>query len=166
MRRCLDERELVAFHAGDRSDAAREHLESCLICARKYRDLQGEMETLLTALRRSPMAAGASRGRADIPIWRRGVRWALAASVVVAAFAGGRITGLTTSDRVALTADASAKGLGRQIVMADAGARTPASYGLYIDDLMDVDATDNQRSSDQSGGDNQDSQIDEDSGAF
>jgi hypothetical protein len=167
MRRCLEERELVAFHAGDRSDADREHLESCLVCARNYRDLQGDMETLLTALRRSPIANDVLHVRAGVPIWRRGARWALAASVVVVAFAGGRITGLTKSEQAAPAAEAPVNGLGNQIAMADAGARTPAGYGLYIDDLMDSDAADkDQQLADQGGADNQDSQTDDDSGAF
>ena len=167
MRRCLEEKELVAFHAGDRSDAEREHLESCLVCARKYRDLQGDMETLLTALRRSPIATDTPRVRSGVLIWRRGARWALAASVVAVAFASGRITGLTKSEQAAPAGGASANGLVNQIAMADAGGRTPAGYGLYIDDLMDSDVADkDQQPADQGGADNQESQTEDDSGAF
>jgi hypothetical protein len=154
----------VAFHAGDGSDAEREHLESCLACARTYRNLQGDMETLLTALRRSPISGAAASVDLGTPDWRRGMRLALAASVVVAAFAGGRITGLPTSDQAAVTAGGPAGGLGDQIAMAGDGARTPAGYGLYIDDLMDSDAGErDQQPAGQSDGDNQ---VDEDSGAF
>jgi hypothetical protein len=162
MRRCLNDRELVMFHAGDGSEADREHLESCLGCARKYRALQSDMESLLAGFRRPPTAHAAANAGAGLAMWPRGVRWALAASVVVAAFAGGRITGLTTPE--AQMAKASANGLGNQIAMADAGPSTPASYGLYIDDLMDSDASDqDQQTVDQ--GDTG-SQTDGDSGAF
>lgn len=163
MSRCLDERELVMFHAGDGSSVQHEHLETCLGCARKYRELQSEMETLVAALRRAPQARGAGRvshGEVRLP---RTLRWALAASVVIAAFAGGRMMGLSTSAPPMLTATASSHLQGGQLVMAD-GELTPASYGLYINDLMDADAADqNQQAADQG---DADSQMDPDSGAF
>lgn len=164
MRRCLNDRELVACHAGDGLEADREHLESCLGCARKYRELQGDLATLLAALHQAPLTLGADATAHRMEAWPRGVRWALAASVVIAAFAGGRISGLTTPESVIRPVAVHIVS-GDQIAMADnVRAATPAIYGLYIDDLIGVEGSDqDQQGADQDGGD---SQMEEDSGAF
>jgi hypothetical protein len=164
MKRCLDDQGLVACHAGDGSEADHEHLESCLGCARKYRELQGDLATLISALRQPPLTSRAAAAATRTAAWPRGLRLALAASVVIAAFAGGRITGLTTPEAVIRPVAVRTAG-GDQIAMADnVGAGSPAGYGLYIDDLIGFEGSDqDQQGADQDGGDNQ---VDEDSSAF
>jgi hypothetical protein len=164
MKQCLNDRELVIFHSGDGSDEVRAHVESCLACARKYRELQGDMETLVSALRHPPVAASARYGSSGAKLWPRAMRWALAASMVAAAFVGGRFTGISTMGQ-AIPVTATVQNIpADQIAMTqNVGASTPAGYGLYIDDLMGSDSNDQDQAADQ---DDSDAATDTDSNAF
>ena len=87
---------------------------------------------------------------------------------MIAAFVCGRLTGITVGRR-AVSVVASASNLRqaplRQVAMVDSGsADAPATYGVYIDDLMGTDASDQS----QTAADEQDSdeQVDTDTGEF
>jgi hypothetical protein len=147
------------FHSGDGTPEDREHLESCLGCARKYRELQNDMDTLLTTLRRPPVAIAARRAPGNLTTSPR-FRWALAASMMIAAFAGGRFSSLTSAKNSSVSV-IDQKSRPTQIVMADnADTNAPASYGLFIDDLIASGSSDDANEQDP------DSHIDSDSDAF
>lgn len=164
MKRCLNEKELVTIHAGDGSNPARTHLESCLTCARRYRDLQGDMETLIAALRRPRPRSVGLRGLTLTSPWRRGLGWSLAASAIVVAFVCGRVTGVAApgiavhpsfSTTVA-SVPSSPRTSATQVAMTDSnGIEAPAAYGLYIDDLMGSDAGDQGQTVDEQDTDDQ-----------
>jgi hypothetical protein len=164
MRRCLNEKELLMVHAGDGAVSEREHLECCLSCARRYRELQADMEKLVTALRHPPVAQKARHSSGGGMLWPRGIRWALAASVVLAAFAGGRMSGLSGIRAAASASGTSRDAASGQVAMADVRADTPAGYGLYIDDLVGPDSSDQDQPTDSPG--YVDGQLDSDSAAF
>jgi hypothetical protein len=173
MKRCLNEKELVTVHARDGSNEARIHLESCLSCARKYRDLQGDMEMLVAALRQPrPNSVRPRVSGATIP-WPRGLGWSLAASAMVAAFVCGRVTGFSTSGTVihpsftpAVASDPSSPEMpATQVAMTDSeDSEAPAAYGLYINNLMGSDAGDQGQVA--SDGQDTDDQADVDVGGF
>ena len=157
MKRCLNEKELLAVHAGEGSNEARSHLESCLSCAREYRVLQGDMETLITALKQPGPYAIRPRALAFPSAWPRGLGWSLAASAVVAAFVCGRVTGLDATGSAfrssfspaVASIQSSPRRSGTQVAMVDGeGSQAPAAYGLYIDDLMDSDVSDQGQATD------------------
>jgi hypothetical protein len=165
MKRCLNEKELVTLHAGvDDSSEARIHLESCLNCARRYRDLQGEMETLIAVLRQPRPYSIRPRSLTSAIPWSRGLGWSLAASAIVAAFVFGRVTGAGTQDTVIRAhfspaptgVSSSPQTSSAQVAMADGdGVAAPAAYGLYIDDLMGSDTGDQGQAADEHGPDDQ-----------
>lgn len=164
MKRCLNDKELVIVHAGDGSNEARTHLESCLNCARKYRDLQSDMETLVAKLRQTRPRSVRPRVLTLTSPWPRGLGWSLAASAMVAAFVCGRVTGDTVpgtafhpsfSPAVA-SVPSSPRASATQVAMADReGVEAPAAYGLYIDDLMGSDAGDQSQTADEQDTDDQ-----------
>ena len=164
MKRCLNEKELITVHAGDGSSETRTHLESCLTCARKYRDLQGDMETLIAVLRQPRPRSVQARGISLTSPWLRGLGWSLAASAMVAAFVCGRVTRVTTPGVTVLPTVATAvasvpispRTSATQVAMADSnGSEAPAAYGLYIDDLMGSDVGDQGQTADEQDTDDQ-----------
>lgn len=163
MKRCLNDKELVAAHAGDGPDEVRLHLESCLSCTRRYRALQGDLETLIAALRQAPPLMLRPRGLVAAIPWSRGLGWSLAASVIVGAFVCGRMTGISTPSVVVrptvVNVPVSAPASEAQVAMVE-DSNAPAAYGLYLDDLMGSDAStqsqtaaDGQDTGDQADGD-------------
>jgi hypothetical protein len=168
MRECLNDKELLTVHAGDGSDHARVHLETCLSCARRYRNLDTDLQSLVAVLRQSPPAAARSRVIAATIPWSRGLGWSLAASAMIAAFVCGRLTGITVASRAGPVM-ASASNLRqaplRQVAMVDGeGADAPATYGIYIDDLMGPDASDQAQTV--ADGQDTDEQVDTDTDEF
>jgi len=146
MRKCLDDKELLVVHAGDDSGAARLHLETCLGCARRYRELDSDLQSLVAALQQPPPTAARTGVMATTIPWSRGLGWSLAASAIIAAFLGGRMTGVTVAGP-AVPVAASVSNLQeaplRQVGLVDGeDADAPAAYGIYIDDLMGADASD------------------------
>jgi hypothetical protein len=168
MRECLNDKELLTVHAGDGSDHARVHLETCLSCARRYRNLDSDLQSLIAALRQSPPAAPRSRVIAATIPWSRGLGWSLAASAMIAAFVCGRLTGITVAGR-GVPVIASASNLRqaplRQVAMVDGGGTdAPATYGIYIDELMGPDASDQGQTV--ADGQDTDEQVDTDTDEF
>jgi hypothetical protein len=164
MKRCLNEKELVAVHAGDGSGEARTHLESCLSCARKYRELHSDMEMLIAVLRQPRPRSVRPAGLTLTSPWPRGLGWSLAASAMVAAFVCGRATrvtvpGIAVHPPVSTTAasvPSSPRTSVTQVAMADNnGTEAPAAYGLYIDDLMGSDVGDQGQTADEQDTDDQ-----------
>jgi hypothetical protein len=164
MKRCLEDKELVNVHAGDGSREDRIHLESCLNCARRYRDLQGDLEAVIAVLRQPRPHALRPRSLTSTTFWPRGLGWSLAAMAIVAAFVCGRVTGASTPGEtnrarfspIVTSAPASPLTSGTQVAMADGkGIGAPAAYGLYIDDLMGSDAGDQGLTADEQGTDDQ-----------
>ncbi|MGA2408873.1 MAG: hypothetical protein ABSG46_00590 [Candidatus Binataceae bacterium] len=167
MNQCLSEKELLTLHAGEGSGDSRAHLEICLSCARNFRKLDSDLSDLLAVLKR-PAPFPSQRPAVRVSEWTRGLRWSLAASAIVAAFMCGRLTGLpmpaSTVAVLSTTPRTNPGEVGQMVIAANGGAIVPASYGLYIDDLMGSDATDQeQQAADDQDGDNF---IDADSGAF
>jgi hypothetical protein len=166
MRDCLNDKELLTVHAGDGSDHARMHLETCLACARKYRSLDSDLQSLVAALRQPPPTRARARVMGATIPWSRGLGWSLAASAMIAAFVFGRLTGITAgSHKVPVVASASnlRQAPLRQVAMVNSGgADAPATYGIYIDDLMGTDASDQG----QADGQDSDQQVDTDTDEF
>jgi hypothetical protein len=140
MNRCLSDRTLLMLHEGEEElQGEREHLERCADCDRRYRRLVDDLARLVTILNEpAPVQHLAPR------VTGRQLRWGLAAAAVVTAFICGRITsgsvGGQSSGLEQLSAQAAlSPATAGSIEMA---ALTPASYGIYIDDLMSPDGSD------------------------
>lgn len=123
MRNCLVEKSLWSLHEGEGSAGDRAHLDECLNCTRRYRQLTDDLKEIVAVLKQPPPARVAQTWMA-----RSALRWSLAAAVVVFAFLLGRMT--TAEDRSDSIAMNQA---GTQIAATDYAA---ASYGLYIDTLI------------------------------
>src|SRR5262245_2599411 len=87
MKNCLSEKSLLLLHQGEGSVAERAHLESCLDCARRYRQLVDDIKEVVTILKQPPTTHAVR-----VPRMYAWVRWSLAAAVVAIAFLLGRMT--------------------------------------------------------------------------
>ena len=129
MKNCLNERTLMSLHDGEGSAEERAHVESCLNCARRYRQLTDDIKDVVTILRQAPSLSVARK-----PAAYPGLRWSLAAGLVMGAFLLGRMTtagtlrlshgGNMRPDQVA----SAAQGPGQ--------AGVGSGYGLYIESLI------------------------------
>ena len=142
MKNCLSDNALVALDSDDGSEKERDHLESCLNCARRYRELSSDLETIVAVLKQ-PAPALIQRPRLISP--RLG--WSLAAAAIVLAFVCGRITafgGNGAADAVSPSAYDSADSSESPIQWQEASnsAVGPASFALYISDLLAQDEGD------------------------
>jgi hypothetical protein len=142
MNRCLSDKVLLMLHEGEELGREREHLEHCADCDRRYQRLVNDLEEIVTILN-EPVPAQARAPR----VTGQRARWGLAFAAVVTAFLCGRLTvgsigQLGSSEQaVAPTVvafDGSDDGLGATV----GAILTPASYGLYVDDLMSADDND------------------------
>src|SRR5215472_3515571 len=132
MKNCLSERSLLLLHDGEGSVAERAHLESCLDCARRYRQLVDDIKEVVTILKQPP-PTHTSYG----PRMYSWVRWSLAAAVVAVAFLLGR---MTTAGVLGNSSFHTRAASGTQVASAGrppAGANGIApGYALYIDSLI------------------------------
>lgn len=127
MKNCLNEDTLQLLHDGEGSSEERAHLESCLNCARRFRLLADDIDDVISVLKQPPPPTARKS-----PAYS-GLRWSLAAAVVMGAFLLGRMTtaGTLNFHLHARSSDqlASAK---QQVAQAGVGP----SYGLYIENLI------------------------------
>jgi len=145
MERCLSEKALVLLHSDEGSESDRAHLESCLSCARRYRELSNELGTIVAALKQPPPPL-IPRHRFAYP--RLG--WSLAAAAMVLAFVCGRMTAFGVGSQSGVGFEPSAEPDSAEqgepsiawVEASNAGIAAPASYGLYIDDLLAQDEPD------------------------
>ncbi len=145
MERCLSEEALLLVHGEEGSESERAHLDGCLSCARRYRRLAHEHDEIVAALKQPAPPLTASRRFSY-----SGRRWSLAAAAIVLAFLCGRLTnfGVSNPSSVSLEqpSDPDSAGQVEQSIQwleaNNAGIAAPASYGLYIDDLMGQDESD------------------------
>lgn len=145
MERCLSEEALVLLHSGEGSESDRAHLESCLSCARQYRELSNQLGTIVAALKQPPPPL-IPRHRFAYP--RLG--WSLAAAAMVLAFVCGRMTAFGVEGQSGVSFEQplepdSAEQVEPSIQWLEAnnaGIAAPVSYGLYIDDLLAQDEPD------------------------
>ena len=130
MKNCLNEKTLLLLHDGEGSAKERAHVESCLNCARRYRQLTDEIRDVVSILKQT--APPATRK----PAVYSPLRWSLAAGLIMGAFLLGRMT-----TAVMLSSRASAQS-SRQVAsaqpQADEAEIAPA-YGLYIENLIGQD---------------------------
>ncbi len=133
MNRRLSDRALLMLHEGGGRDDERRHLEHCADCDARYQRLVAELGEIVAIL------------DGPVPVERRmpdiadtNLRWAMAAAILVLAFIGGRLTsgviGLPRGHQEQALAQSGVASQASQL--ATAAAFTPASYGLYVDDLM------------------------------
>jgi hypothetical protein len=145
MERCLSEEALLLVHGEEGSENDRAHLDGCLSCARRYRRLANELDEIVAALKQPPPSLTASRRFSY-----SGRRWSLAAAAIILAFLCGRLTnfGVSNQSRVSLEQPADPDSAGQVepsiqwLEANNAGIAAPASYGLYIDDLIAQDESD------------------------
>lgn len=136
MKNCLNEKTLLLLHDGEGSAEERAHMEICLNCARRYRQLTDDIRDVISVLRQAPP-----------PITRKapvysGLRWSLAAAVVMGAFLLGRMT------TAGVLASRSSARSSNQLASAQQQAGQEGvgpTYGLYIENLLgqedDADAS-------------------------
>jgi hypothetical protein len=130
MKNCLNERTLLLLHDGEGSVEERAHIESCLNCARRYRQLTDEIKDVVSILKHT-----------HPPVTRKPaalspLRWSLAAGLVMGAFLLGRMT-TAGMLRSGVSANSS-----QQVASAQPQAGDTAvgpAYGLYIDNLIGPD---------------------------
>jgi hypothetical protein len=145
MQRCLSEKALVLLHSDEGSESDRAHLETCLSCARRYRELSNELGTIVAALKQPPPPL-IPRHRFAYP--RLG--WSLAAAAIVLAFLCGRLTAFGVGSQSGVSFEPSSEPDSAEQVEPsiqwleanNAGIAAPVSYGLYIDDLLTQDDPD------------------------
>ncbi len=145
MERCLSEEALLLVHGEEGSENDRAHLDGCLSCARRYRRLANELDEIVAALKQPAPPLSASRRFSY-----SGRRWSLAAAAIVLAFLCGRLTnfGVNNQSRVSLEQPSAPDSAGevepsiQWLEASNAGIAAPASYGLYIDDLVAQDESD------------------------
>jgi len=145
MKRCLSEKALLLLHSGEGSESDRAHLEGCLICARRYRQLAADLGEIIAALKR---AAPESTIRERTTY--SGLRWSWAIAAIVVAFLGGKITDLGVFHRSGASvgtvsgssSEAEADFATGPVVSNDGGIDTPASFGLYVDELISQEDND------------------------
>lgn len=145
MERCLSDKTLLLLHGEEGSGSDRAHLDGCLSCARRYRRLASELGEIVAALKQ-PAPPLSLRHRVSYS----GLRWSLAAAAIVLAFLSGRLTNFAVSNqsRVSLEQLSDPDSAGQVepstqwLEANNAGIAAPASYGLYIDDLMAQDESD------------------------
>ena len=145
MKRCLSEKALLLLHSGEGSESDRAHLEGCLICARRYRQLAADLGEIIAALKR---AAPESTIRERTTY--SGLRWSWAMAAIVVAFLGGKIadfgvhhpSGVTVDTAAGADSAAQASPAVGPVVSNDGGDDTPASYGLYADELISQEDND------------------------
>jgi hypothetical protein len=145
MERCLSEKTLLLLHGEEGSESDRAHRESCLSCARRYRRLANELGEIVAALKQ-PAPPLSLRHRFTYS----GRRWSLAAAAIVLAFLCGRLTnfGVSNPSSVSLEQPSDPDSAGQVepsiqwLEANNAGIAAPTSYGLYIDDLMAQDESD------------------------
>ena len=127
MKNCLNEKTLLLLHDGEGSAEERAHLESCLNCARRYRQLTDDIKDVVSILKQPPPPMVRK------PAAYSGLRWSLAAGVVMGAFLLGR---MTTAGMLGSHATARSS---QQLAAAPQQASETSvgpSYGLYIDNLI------------------------------
>lgn len=140
MNRCLSDKVLLMLHEGEEVGREREHLERCSDCDRRYQRLVNDLEEIVTVLNEPvPVRHRAPR------ITGQKARLGLAFAAVVMAFLCGRLTvggiggQLSSSEQavapMVVASDGSDGGSG----ITGGAIFTPASYGLYVDDLMSAD---------------------------
>ena len=145
MRRCLSEKTLVLLHSGEGAANDRAHLEGCLSCTRRYRQLSSDLGEIVTALKQPAPASNVQRR-----FTYSGLRWSLAAAAIVLAFVGGRLTvpGMTEQDLAGAEQAWDPDSSGQiepamQSGLANGSAiHAPGSYGLHIDNLLTQDEPD------------------------
>jgi len=145
MRRCLSEKTLVLLHGGEGAANDRAHLEGCLSCTRRYRQLSSDLGEIVTALKQPAPASSVQRRFSY-----SGLRWSLAAAGIVLAFVGGRLTvpGVTDDDLLGPEQawDPDSSGQIEPAIQSGpangSAIQAPGSYGLYIDNLITEDESD------------------------
>ena len=127
MKNCLNEKTLLLLHDGEGSAEERAHLESCLNCARRYRQLADDLDDVISVLKQPPppMARKA-------PVYS-GLRWSLAAAVVMGAFLVGRMTTAgTPGSRISVRSSSQLASAQQPTGEVAVGP----TYGLYIENLF------------------------------
>lgn len=139
MNRCLSDRVLLMLHEGEELERERQHLEQCADCDRRYRQLLDDLKGIVAVLNepapaqhRAPRASGQK------------ARLGFAFAAVVTAFLCGRLTGGSIGGQPGNSAQTVAPAVVAFDDSAVAGDAllTPASYGLYVDDLLSADDSD------------------------
>lgn len=143
MNRCLSDKVLLMLHEGEELAREREHLERCSDCDRRYQRLVNELTEIVTILNEPvPVQHRAPR------ITGQRVRLGLAFAAVVIAFLCGRLTVGTIGGQLSKSEPAvtpmvvSFDDSGDSSGLVGGAIVTPASYGLYVDDLMSADDND------------------------
>jgi|SRR5271156_2680725 hypothetical protein len=145
MKSCLSEKALVLLHGDEGSEGDRAHLESCLSCARRYRELSTELTTIVAALKQQPPPLS----RRSRPSYSR-MGWSLAAAAIVMAFLCGRITAFGVSGKGGVSVevpgdpdsiDSSDPSI-QWMEARNTAVDNPASYALYINELLAQDDSD------------------------
>jgi anti-sigma factor RsiW len=130
MDKCLSESALIAIFTGEGSPSQRRHLDSCLTCARRYRQLGSEMRTIVSVLKQPAPREQRIRPDSTAPVWR----WSLAAAAVLAAFLCGRLTIVPHGGGAAL--QMASQSQIEASYLDDADSIQPAAYAANMTDLL------------------------------
>ncbi len=139
MNRCLSDRVLLMLHDGEELVRQRAHLEQCADCDRRYRRLVDDLAGIVAVLNQpAPAQHRAPR------VSGHKARLGFAFAALVAAFLCGRLTTGNVGWQPGVSQPAAAPAMVALDDSASAGGAlvTPASYGLYIDDLLSPEDND------------------------
>ena len=134
MKNCLDEKALLSLHDGDGSPEDRAHVESCLSCARRYRQLADDLKDIVEVLKQPPPPQASRHWSTSA-----GLRWSMAAAIVGVAFLLGR---MTTVSAIGASFFHHAAQPATQVAAADLGPAAggdttiASAYGMYVDNLI------------------------------
>ena len=138
MNRCLSDQALLQCYMGEAAADELGHLKSCLACAGRYKQLEGDMGLIMQALQAPPPRHHSSTA------WGY-ARWRVAASVaaVVAAFVvGWSLRGVSFSQFAGRSAQVAfhAPAPSGAPIQLFALEPTPAVYAAYVQDEFGGDS--------------------------
>jgi hypothetical protein len=136
MNRCLSDRALLMLHEGEGSEQERRHLKDCAECDRRYRRMIEDVEEIVAILSEPAPLQSLTLGGALAHL-----KWAVAAAALLTAFICGRLTNGISGVPSDVHERAFAQ-ISVPIQSPEFAARPtfmPASYGLYVDNLMSLD---------------------------
>jgi len=159
---CLSDKALLFVRSNDCSEIERAHVQSCLSCGRRYRELVRDLELITTAIKQPPPAETRSAARSWI---FSDLRWSLAAAMVLVAFLSGwgisawrgksavhaNVASARDNTRVN-TATAASDVRASDTADQQTALASPAQYGFYLETLMAANTPDefsDQESADQ-----------------
>lgn len=152
MNECFSEKQLLSHCLGESTEAEQAHLRTCIVCAKRFKQMAGRMDLITQTLSRTPLPPS----RSYVPVFLpRIVTAAIAIALVftLGLWSGQRLgTHRNASTPANLAADASGAGSAQSGINAgpptqiasDSSLSAPDPYVEYSQDSLEVRVSCNQ----------------------